>query len=119
MQDDVNMPCSGCMLFFPNKTTISFTETIYNARTEQANDQILLINILRTNPNIIKLGLLNINSFPNGLVYFSELSDNERYKEIQLAFKKTDLPLCLVHANWMVGVDTKIKALKDKNLWFI
>lgn len=39
MQDDINVPCSGCMLYFPNKKTIELTHDMYNNKTSSDNDQ--------------------------------------------------------------------------------
>jgi hypothetical protein len=118
MQNDINMPCSGCMLCYPTETTKNITDIIYNSRTSSENDQILLAKLLYNNNNI-KLHLLDHYTFVNGLLYFNELSTHEIYRKLQIEFKKTTKPLYLVHANWMIGIETKINQLKNKNLWYL
>lgn len=118
MQNDINMPCSGCMLCYPTEVCQKVVNTIYNSRTSSENDQILLAQLLYNNKQI-QLQLLDHEMFANGLLYFNELSNNEMYRRLQLEFKKTQKPLYLVHANWMVGVETKINEIKKKKLWYL
>jgi hypothetical protein len=120
-QNDINMACAGCMLFFPTVNTITLTIIMYANRNTEGiiNDQILLNNILHNNSDKLKLHILDHNLFPNGLLYFSELHENPLWRNIQEIFRKNPSQAKLVHANWMTGKDTKIKALKDKNLWYI
>jgi len=119
MQNDINMPCSGCMLIFPTDINKQIMNVVYNNRTSEENDQIILAHILRQNQDKIRLHLLDIESFPNGLLYFNEIHSNPGYANLQLEFRKTDKPLHFVHANWMIGVDNKINAFKSKNLWYV
>jgi hypothetical protein len=119
IQNDINMPCSGCMLLYPTNITKQITDIVYNLRTSTENDQIILTQLLMKNQNFVKIHLLDHEQFANGLIFFNELSDNSRYQALQLAFKKTEKPLYFVHANWMVGIDTKINALKNKGLWYL
>ena len=117
MQNDINMPCSGCMLYFPNNKTIELTEHIYNSKTSSENDQIILRNYLHNDK--IRLNLLPIEQFPNGLLYFNDFHSHPYYKSMQIQFKKSQTPVFFVHANFMVGINTKIDALKSKNLWYL
>lgn len=119
MQHDLNMPCSGCMLYFPNNKTIELTDSMYNNQTSNTNDQQILGRILIENKTNLQYSLFSIEHFPNGLLYFNDLHDDPRYRNIQLQFKKSVNPVYFVHANWMVGIDTKINALKSKNLWYL
>jgi len=119
MQSDINMPCTGCILFFPNPKNIRTTELVYNLRGSIDNDQIMFLNLLSTHQIDSKLHLLDVNAFPNGLLYFNELHEQQFYREIQLKFRSSQTPVCFVHANWMVGIDTKIKAFKSKGLWYL
>jgi hypothetical protein len=119
MQNDINMLCTGCMLLFPKLATIKLMRTIYDNRTSADNDQIILLNILRNNPKSINIMALNMVQFPNGLLYFNELSTNSIYRDLQLKFKQSTRPVYFVHANWMVGIETKIDAFKKKGLWFV
>jgi len=118
MQNDINMPCSGCMLCYPTDVCKQITDSIYNSQTSTENDQILLAKLLYGNKQI-NLQLLDHEIFANGLLYFNELSNHEMYRRLQMNFKQTQKPLYLVHANWMVGVETKINELKNKNLWYL
>jgi len=119
IQNDLNMPCTGCMLFFPNKKNMALTEYIYNSRTPKANDQVFLAHILKENKFDINLHLLEPTVFPNGLLYFNERHPDPKYKSLHDQFKNSTNPVYFVHANWMVGVDTKIEALKTKGLWYV
>ena len=121
MQNDINMPCSGCMLFFPNSKTHSIVNYIYDSRTSNENDQIIFSRFLFQNKEMIALKLLDIDKFPNGLLYFSEWSNHPTYREMQKTFrdKQGISDVYFVHANWMVGIDTKINAFKSKNLWYL
>lgn len=119
MQDDINMLCTGCMLLFPNPITLKLVQSIYKNKTSKDNDQITLMKILIQNPNIINIMPLNKMQFPNGLLYFNELNENPFYRQLQMQFHHSTLPVYFVHANWMIGMETKIAALKGKNLWFV
>lgn len=117
-QNDINMLCTGCMLMIPNLKTIQLTEFIYSNKNNQHNDQIFINNIFRNNP-IFNIGVLSENQFPNGLLYFNELKEEPHFREAQEKFNKSTEPVYFVHANYMVGIQTKINAFKDKKLWFI
>jgi lipopolysaccharide biosynthesis glycosyltransferase len=119
MQNDMNMPCSGCMLFFPNVKTKALTDFIYNNKTSKMNDQIMLMQLLKQNMFNLKLHLLDYLHFPNGLIYFHERHPDPKFKNLHDQFKNSNKAIYFVHANWMVGVDTKMAALKEKGLWFI
>lgn len=118
MQHDINMPCTGCMLYYPTDVSQQMTNYIYQLRTSSENDQILFSELLYNN-KCVKLQLLDYEIFVNGLLFFNELSHNEYYRQLQINFKKTEKPLYLVHANWMVGIETKIHELKKKDLWYL
>jgi lipopolysaccharide biosynthesis glycosyltransferase len=119
MQNDINMLCTGCMLLFPTPATINLLKNIYKYRNSNHNDQIILMNILLKYPNVINILPLNILQFPNGLLYFNEISENPRYKKLQEDFINSTHPVYVVHANWMIGMETKIAAFKRKGLWYI
>ena len=119
MQNDMNIPCSGCMLFSPNAKTKALTDFIYNNKTSKMNDQIMLMQILKQNMFNLKLHLLDYLHFPNGLIFFHERHPDPKFKNLHDQFKNSKNPVYFVHANWMVGVDTKMAALKEKGLWFI
>ena len=81
--------------------------------TDQLNDQLNINPVLR-HQFPLKITTLNKNVFPNGLLYFSELSDNPFFRKNQEDFRKSTEKALFVHANYMIGMDTKIQALKDK-----
>jgi lipopolysaccharide biosynthesis glycosyltransferase len=122
-QNDINMPCTGCMLCFPTDRTKQFLHFVLQNKREDANDQILIANILRQNPNVIKFFVLDINTFPNGLLYFmDELDVNTKtpYNQVIELYKNAqDKDTHFVHANWMVGNDVKMQVLKKYKLWFL
>ncbi len=117
-QDDINMYCTGCMLLQPKQNNIQLCQVMYQNMNMDNNDQIVLRNILRSNPNFCNTKTLDILKFPNGLLYFRELQQIPNWRKLQEDFRNNPNAL-FVHANWMVGVDTKINALKSKQLWFI
>lgn len=114
LQDDCYMPCTGCMLFFPS--ALSLMKPMVEMKTFNINDQAYFEPILKKSK--LRIGVLNRNQFPNGLLYFNE--DNPKYLEKQIEFRNSDKSqIMFVHANWMVGLQTKIEALKSKDLWFL
>lgn len=117
-QNDINMLCTGCMIIMPNIKTIQLTEFMYSNKNNEYNDQVFINNIFRSNP-IFNIGVLNENQFPNGLLYFNELKPEPYFREAQEKFNNSTEPVYFVHANYMVGIQTKIDAFKSKNLWFI
>jgi Nucleotide-diphospho-sugar transferase len=118
-QDDVNMLCSGCMLFFSNEKTIELSEYIYENRdqTSYPNDQTFLNGLLSNNVVNITVRKFDMMKFPNGLLHFND--PNPNFRHIQEQYKNYTGDVLFVHANWMVGMTTKINALKSKNLWFL
>lgn len=115
--------CGGCVLFFSNSYTLRTSEILYNGINNDIPDQQYANNFLEKYGDPLTIGLFETHEFPNGLLYFDnedliELCKNytkekERYKN------KIDKQVAFVHANWMIGNDNKIKALKKKNLWFM
>jgi len=125
LQNDINMACSGCMLCFPTPITIHMIENVHMYRNAGMNDQILLNRMLRTyvERKQCKIAYFQNHLFPNGLLYFHALHANPSFLELQRRFRKyrdeEKGPVAFVHANWMVGIDTKIAALKEHGLWFL
>lgn len=118
-QNDINMFCSGCMLFKPNKKNEVFCQHIYDNRNDNFNDQIILFNVIKSNSNLYNIKSFDVLKYPNGLLFFNELHDNAHWRNAQQYYRSSPNNTHFVHANWMVGVDTKINALKSKQLWFI
>ena len=125
IQDDIQMPCTGCMLFrssYPSKKAI---KQIWDLKSPVGNDQIILANLIK-NKNISMLIVkLSMYKFMNGLLYFDddeichldETASKMRAK-VKSEWDNLDPPI-FVHANFMTGVDNKIAALKRHGLWFI
>ena len=122
-QNDINMPCTGCMVCFPTDRTKQFLQFVQQNNRDDANDQLLISNVLRQNPNAIKLALFDTNRFPNGLLYFAEELETRvihGYIEVIRDYKNAqNKDTHFVHANWMVGNDKKIQMLKKYKLWFL
>lgn len=118
-QNDINMLCTGCMLIFPINKNIELINIIIKNKNDKMNDQLIMNFVLMSDEKTFDVGVLSEYNFPNGLLYFNELSDNSDYREVQLKFKNSLEPVYFIHANYMVGVDTKINAFKEKQLWII
>ena len=116
-QNDIIVVCTGCMLIFPNNKTISLIDIIIQNKTNMMNDQELMNDLLKNNPNIFNVCILSQYNFVNGKSYFNELDGH--HPEFQINFKNSSEPVYFVHANFMIGIDVKVNALKRKNLWFI
>lgn len=113
-QMDMDSHCTGCMLVQSNPLARNFIKFIYYNRNTQVNDQIHMMRTLRFMNNVsskLEYYGLDMFSFVNGDIYF-----NGKFEE---EFKKSTVPVYFVHANYMVGIDVKIQALKDKGLWFL
>ena len=117
-QNDINMLCTGCMLVMPNIKTIDLTNFMYLNKNNHNNDQVYINNIIRNN-QIFNINIFDKNMFPNGLLYFNEPKSEKQFRKEQESFYLSKQPVYFVHANYMVGISTKIDALKSKNLWFI
>ena len=114
LQDDCYMPCTGCMIFFPS--ALELVKPMIETRDFSKNDQVYFLKFL--NRTKLRVGLLNRNIFPNGLLYFND--DNPKQLDKQIEFRNSDpSKIMFIHANWIVGVQAKITALKSKGLWFV
>ena len=122
-QNDVNMPCTGCMLCFPTDKSKHFLKVIENNIRNDTGDQIVVLNVIRYNHDIIDLRLFDTKTFPNGLLYYNKDLDQNmvsKYKQVVDEYNNDpNKDIHFVHANWMVGNDTKMDALKKSGLWFI
>jgi len=114
LQDDCYMPCTGCMLFFPS--AVGLVKPMIETRDFSKNDQIYFLKFLKRTK--LRVGLLNRNIFPNGLLYFND--DNPKHIAKQIEFRNSDpSKIMFIHANWIVGVQAKIASFKSKGLWFV
>jgi len=124
-QNDINMACSGCMLCFPTRVTMKILQDTYLHRNDKYNDQLFLNRIMEPyiEQNHCKIAYFQTNFFPNGLLYFHAPHAHPDYLDLQRRFRDyRDVekgPVAFVHANWMVGIDTKIAAFKEHGLWFL
>ena len=112
--------CTGCMLISSNKNTMDMTAYLYNIRLESPIPDQHVVNLqLKHNP-CLKTSMFDVERFQNGLLFFDlpELIDVPiGYAHFKKKFHTTK-KLAFVHANWMIGIDKKINALKKKGLWF-
>jgi hypothetical protein len=115
-QLDMDSFCGGCFVLKSNSKTKSFVKQIFEARDNKINEQryIMRIFMLLGNSNPLKIGAFGLYSFINGGIYFGD-----GFQEHKQYLKKSTDPVYFVHANYMVGIDTKIKAMKEKGLWFL
>lgn len=120
-QDDMNMLCTGCMLLFATDKTKHFVKTVIHNKTDQTNDQILVNAIFKKEPDIISHVAFSHFIFPNGVMFFGNDFVNVPgfLEEVKKEYINTPKDTYLVHANWMVGDETKTKALKQYGLWKI
>ena len=113
--------------FFVEKTpvTMKILQDTYLHRNDKYNDQLFLNRIMKPyiEQNHCKIAYFNNHFFPNGLLYFHAPHGNPAYLDLQRRFRHyRDVekgPVAFVHANWMVGIDTKIAAFKKNGLWFL
>jgi hypothetical protein len=126
-QNDVHQiqNCTGCMLYFSNQKTLDMTAHVYKGMNRNIPDQHFVNYFLMQNPGVFKTTMFDLERFPNGLIYFDkpELIDLsiefDNFKKNFYKNKDKTKKLAFVHANWMVGIDTKINAFKKKSLWYL
>jgi hypothetical protein len=118
-QTDLNMPCTGCMLLFATEKTQNFVKTVIQNKTNQTNDQILVNAILKEVPDLIRYIQFSYFNFPNGVMFFGNDFVNvpEYLVKLKNEYINTHKETYLVHANWMVGDETKKNAFKKYGLW--
>ncbi len=118
-QNDINMPCTGCMLLFAGTSASNFVNIVIQNKDESTNDQIIVNSILKMNPKLINYFRFSFYTFPNGVLFFGSDFVNvpEYLKGIKEEYEKTEKDTYLVHANWMVGDETKKNAMKKYGLW--
>jgi hypothetical protein len=124
IQDDIHMPCTGCMLFRSGFAAHKAIKQIWDLKSPVIHDQITLANLIRNKELSMVIVRLPIYKFMNGLLYFD---DDEICKLDEISSKvrgsvKSEwnnlVPPIFVHANFMTGTDNKIAALKRHGLWF-
>ena len=124
-QSDINAICTGCMLLFPTNNTKILIDKIIQDKLSNANDQMLLNYLLQEKTCKLSYDLFDLSEFPVGYLYFNnedcvpvgnDLSEVIKKKNEYLTIQNKTI--YFVHANWMVGNETKINNLKKYNLWF-
>jgi hypothetical protein len=121
-QTDINMPCTGCMLIFNGERSMMLVDAIVANQNNDANDQLIVNAILKQYPEMVRHANFSMFMFPNGLLYFGEdfVKCPDNYRNIKDAYlAKEDKVVHFVHANWMVGEETKTKAFQKYGLWFV
>ena len=115
-QLDMDSLCGGCFVLKSSPVTKNFVKYIFEARDNKINEQIYFNRFFASlgDKNPLKLGVFSMFSFINGGIYFGD-----GYQEHKQKLKESKEPVYFVHANYMVGIDTKIKALKEKGLWYL
>jgi len=115
--------CTGCMLMFSNQKMIDASLYMYKGMNTKVPDQHFMHNFLSNNRNHLNPALFDYMYFPNGVLYFDHLGENQlppRINEYKMKYILTPgKRIVFVHANWMIGNDTKMAALKSKSLWYI
>jgi hypothetical protein len=130
IQDDINMPCSGCVLYMASEDNAKITDIITSQKDKFPNDQLTLTAVLNslnnpTNQNVFKkpiqFTLFDRNLFPNGLLYFDDdfVSTPKQFVSIKAEYKKSGEKPFFVHANWMIGNAKKKAAFEKYGLWFL
>lgn len=127
IQNDINMPCVGCILLFNSKNVKKILDTLLKIeyKTNLQFEFSKLLKQLKLNYNLLPIDL-----FPNGLIFFGNdyipttKSNKFLLHQTQYIRKKTlenlkENNIFLIHANYMTGSDNKIKAFKDFNLWYL
>lgn len=93
--------CTGFMVF---NDTIECRKLIEECSLDSTADDQLIMNQIALSKYSDHIALLSEDLFPNGYVYYY----NEKKENAMI-----------VHNNWIVGVENKIKKFKEENLWFI
>jgi hypothetical protein len=93
--------CTGFMVF---NDTPECRKLVEECGSNETDDDQLLMNKIGLSKYNDHIALLSEDLFPNGHVYYRQgRKDNAM----------------IVHNNWMVGIDSKIKKFKEEGLWFI
>lgn len=105
MQDDIWSPCTGFFLARTNPMSLSkIQSSIQWLKTrlgQPVNDQHAFLTACNKFPILIPT-LLDREQYPNGEIYFNQ--------------KKT-LKAKMVHSNYLMKTDEKVKRFKDHELW--
>ena len=95
--------CSGFMVFNPQEICNNLIEEC--SKHENEDDQIILNKkLIREKKYWTKFKILEEELFPNGYTYYEK---NKKENAI------------IVHNNWVIGIEQKIKKFKEENLWVL
>lgn len=123
MQDDLNMPCTGCILFYNTDNTRAYLQHYIQEYLHRPakNDQTTWLQVLLRYTEPLRFAVLPWHLYACGVIYFKELTANAGFKiqkcKEELENKRSGV--MFVHANWMIGTDVKIEALKKYGHWYI
>lgn len=110
-----NKICTGFMVWTDPKRAIALARDVIAARdanVERSHDQMALNKLPADRRSDI--ATLPGMAFPNGSYLFDRKSGLKfDARETRTRLKQA----CLVHANWLSGMDTKIDALRSVGLW--
>ena len=122
-QNDLHMVCTGCSLYNPNTSSIDFTKYVYDNASNKMNDQNFIADLIMKGKSSLKYNVFDYMEFANGLLYFKETDTHEIPEYLAQPKRRfradDDKNLYFVHANWMIGNNVKMSALKNANLWFV
>lgn len=124
-QNDIHQiqNCTGCQLYFSSQKTLDMTMHVFKGMNTQLPDQHFVNYFLQANPGVFKTTMFDIYRFPNGLLYFDDgdlIPIPPEFMEQKNKFRANQQKVvAFIHANWMVGIDTKINAMKKKGHWYI
>ena len=131
IQDDQFMPCIGCVLFVNTPKTKNLINSLLEVeyKINLQNEFLRQMNMARM-VHGIKVSLLSLIYYPNGLLYFGlryinpthdnmVLFENSKNVRKQIIQSKRNNTIQLVHANYMAGSQNKIRAFKDFGLWYL
>ncbi len=125
-QSDINAICTGCMCLFPTQNTKNLIERIIKEKVRNANDQMFMNYLIQQQNHPLSFDLLELDEFPIGYLYFNNkyvVPVGESLSKVVEAKQKYDQnekknPY-LIHANWIIGNENKIKSLQESNLWYL
>ncbi len=101
--------CAGFTVWRPLNTHLKIAEYIGNKVSAELSDQPIFNSLPLWKRRHVQL--LPLDFFPNGSLTFGRPETGK--PEISLT------EMYIVHANWRLGLDCKIKTLKDHDYWYI
>ncbi len=124
IQNDINVLLSGGMLVSNNEKCKNLMKILWDKQNDKYCDQLILNGVLQNEKLNIKGEILSMGHFRPGIFFFNNnslLNLSPKVLKIRNIFlndKTIDIIPALIHANFIVGINNKINALKSKRLWF-